>query len=212
MIYGLAEITKDVRVALDMNMSGEQLTAIADVDTLALDDIIRSKVCDAIKNVEANAPIHLVEGRKSLNREIVWNEDEQTCYMVLPSDFMRLVAFRMSDWERAVHSAITVADPLYALQSSKLRGIRGNPQKPVCAEVLNEKGKVLEIYSCRDTDSTVKEGKYLPLPSIENDKVEISPRCYRAVVYMTAALTASALSDNNKSAALTALAEAELKS
>ena len=40
--------------------------------------------------------------------------------------------------------AISADDPLYDLQSSRYKGIRGNVQKPVCAVVNRAEGKVLE--------------------------------------------------------------------
>ena len=40
-VYQLDDIAKDVRIALDQNMASDTLAAIGDVDTLALNDIIK---------------------------------------------------------------------------------------------------------------------------------------------------------------------------
>ena len=73
--------------------------------------------------------------------------------MILPSDFMRLVAFRMSDWKRTIFDPIKETDPEYGKQSSKWKGICGSPEKPVVAIVHRSEGKVLEFFSCKDNPS-----------------------------------------------------------
>lgn len=110
-------------------------------------------------------------------------------WVPLPDDFMRLVAFRMSDWERTLYGAVTPADAVYALQSSRYKGVRGNPQKPVCAVVQRPVGLVLEFYSCRTDRAHVSVGSYVPYPRIDGTGgIDISAKCYKAVVYQTAAL------------------------
>lgn len=212
MIYGLAEITKDVRVALDMNMSGEQLTAIADVDTLALDDIIRSKIEEAVRRVEVVAPAHLLEEGHVFGDSIYW-ENDGCGWVLLPDDFMRLVAFRMSDWERTCYSAISANDPQYALQSSRYKGIRGNVQKPVCAIVNRAEGKALEFFSCDSEEAYAKRASYIPYPEIDEDEgIDISERCYTAVVYTVASLVQTALGAYDRAEQFSALAKSILES
>mgnify|MGYP000053876088 len=43
-VYHLDEIAGDVRIALDQNTTSDVLKEIGDVDTLALNDIIKSKI------------------------------------------------------------------------------------------------------------------------------------------------------------------------
>ena len=40
MIYQIAEVMRDVRIALDQNNTSEQLLADGDIDTLSLDEIV----------------------------------------------------------------------------------------------------------------------------------------------------------------------------
>ena len=52
-VYQIKNITKDVRVALDQNGVSDSLEGIGDVDTLELNEIIRSKVVEAVKRVHS---------------------------------------------------------------------------------------------------------------------------------------------------------------
>lgn len=145
MEYNLADIVGDIKVALDLNMDSTPLADLGDVDTLSLDDIIESKVVDAVRTVESTAPTHLLDNGKDIGGTVVWNSDKSSGYIMLPDDFMRLVSFKMSDWHRALFAAITPESPEYALQYSPFPGLRGNPQKPVCALVMHSKGTALSI-------------------------------------------------------------------
>lgn len=207
MIYKLTEIARDVRIAIDQNMTSEQLLATDDIETLSLEDIIRSKIVEAVRRVETAAPVHFLEEGHDFGDAVYWG-DLESGWVLLPDDFMRLIAFRMSDWERTVYAAISVDDPLYAKQSSRYKGIRGNVQKPVCAVVNRAEGKALEFYSCNSEDAFVTRASYLPYPHIdEDDGIDISERCYTAVVYTVAALVLTTYGEADKASALTELAK-----
>ncbi len=207
MIYQIQDIERDVRIALDENDVNTQLVQMGDVDTLALNDIIRSKIVEAVRRVELAAPAHLLEEGHDFSSGIYWNGDGSG-WVLLPDDFMRLIAFRMSDWERTVYEAISVDDPLYAKQSSRYKGIRGNVQKPVCAIVNRAEGKALEFYACKDNTAMIVRAGYLPYPSIDaNDGIDISQRCYEAVIYTIAALVAATYGDSEKTTNLNELSK-----
>lgn len=207
MIYQIQDIERDVRIALDENDVSTQLVQMGDVDTLALNDIIRSKIVEAVRRVELAAPAHLLEEGHDFSSGIYWNGDGSG-WVLLPDDFMRLIAFRMSDWERTVYEAISVDDPLYAKQSSRYKGIRGNVQKPVCAIVNRAEGKALEFYTCKDNTAMIVRAGYLPYPSIDaNDGIDISQRCYEAVIYTIAALVAATYGDSVKTTNLNELSK-----
>lgn len=211
MIYKLTEIARDVRIAIDQNMTSEQLLATDDIETLSLEDIIRSKIVEAVRRVETAAPVHFLEEGHDFGDAVYWG-DLESGWVLLPDDFMRLIAFRMSDWERTVYAAISVDDPLYAKQSSRYKGIRGNVQKPVCAVVNRAEGKALEFYSCNIEDAFVSRASYLPYPHIdEDDGIDISERCYTAVVYTVAALVLTTYGEADKASALTELAKSILQ-
>lgn len=207
MIYKLTDIARDVRIAIDQNMTSEQLIATEDIETLSLEDIIRSKIEEAVRRVETAAPVHFLEEGHDFGDAVYWGELESG-WVLLPDDFMRLIAFRMSDWERTVYAAISVDDPQYQKQSSRYKGIRGNTQKPVCAVVNRAEGKALEFYSCNSTEAYVSRASYLPYPHIdEDDGIDISEKCYTAVIYTVAALVLTTYGEADKASAMTDLAK-----
>lgn len=207
MIYQVERIARDVRTALDQNNISDQLLKDEDIDTLSLEEIIRSKIEEGARRVELNAPTHFLEEGHHFGDSICRGE-MGSGWILLPDDFMRLIAFRMSDWERTVYAAVSSDDPIYTRQSSRYPGIRGNIQKPVCAIVNRPEGKVLEFYSCKNENAQIDRATYLPYPTIdENDGIDICERCYRAVVYMTASLVLTAYGDAEKASLFTDLSK-----
>ncbi len=188
MIYKLQRIARDVRVAIDENKTSEQLIADEDIDTLSLEDIVRSKIVEAVRRVVTEAPTHLLDGGEPFGDAIFWRS-QCSGWTLLPEDFMRLVIFKMSDWERPVYEPITAADPQYQLQFSRYKGLRGNPQKPVVAIVSRAEGRALELFSCKSQNATVEQAVYIPLPKVDCDGgINIPERCYMSVVYEAASL------------------------
>lgn len=205
-MYKIETVSQDVRIAIDENKTSEQLLGDEDIDTLSLNEIVRSKIEEAVRRVETTAPTFLLEEGHTFGDSVFW--DNNSGWTLLPDDFMRLIAFRMSDWERTCHNAISVDDPLYDLQSSRFKGVRGNVQKPVCAVVNRAEGKALEFYSCNSEEAYVKRATYLPYPKIDDEEgIDISERCYTAVVYTTAALVLTAYGANDRAEQLNALAK-----
>lgn len=185
-----------VKVAIDMNRGDTPLFLEGDSDTLTLDELIFAKLADAVRMVEMEAPLSMLESGHDLGDESLFIGDDGKGFIILPNDFMRLTAFRMSDWKRTVFEAISETNPMYSLQSSRWKGICGNPEKPVCALVRRSEGKVLEFYSCKDVRATMTQGSYVALPKIDlNGGIDVSEDCYRAAVYRAAALVLASLGD-----------------
>lgn len=195
MIVQAEEMAKAVRVAIDMNKGDEPLFVEGDTDTLSLDEIIMAKLADAVRLVEMEAPATMLESGHDFGDNIFIGEDGKG-FVILPEDFMRLISFRMSDWRRTVFEAISENDSQYALQSSKWKGICGNPEKPVCAIVRRSEGKVLEFYSCNDNTAFVTQATYVPIPKIDIDGgIDVAEDCYRAAVYRAASLALASVGD-----------------
>ena len=189
------EMARAVRVAIDMNKGDEPLIMEGDTDTLSLDEIIMAKLADAVRLVEMEAPATMLESGHDFGDNIFIGEDGKG-FIILPEDFMRLISFRMSDWKRTVFEAISENDPQYALQSSKWKGICGNPEKPVCAIVRRGEGKVLEFYSCNDNTAIVTQATYVPIPRIDIDGgIDVAENCYRAAIYRAASLALASVGD-----------------
>lgn len=209
MLFPVSDLKKDVRIALDYNPSSDALLETEDIDTLTLEEVIVSKIEDAARLVTLAAPQHLLEGGEPFGDSVFW--DSHPGYgpgrIALPDDFLRLVTFKMSDWDMAVTVAITEDDPAYPMQRSRYPGIRGNPQKPVVAIVTQPIGQVLEFFSCTGgPDVYVKRARYIPIPKItdegEGDMIPICAKLRPAVVYYTAYLVAQATGQADLAAAM----------
>lgn len=194
---------QDVRLALDENRTDTALLTDGDVDTLNLDSIIKEMLCEGIDRVHAAAPYYMLEGTSFATNTLTFNTDDTAGNVRLPDDFLRLVMFKMSDWERPVFEAISTLDPAYAKQRSRNKGIRGTAQRPVC--VISAAGvivdndtvqkKILEFYSCKSRSATVEHALYIPRATFSDTSVNISTDCYRAAVYMIAALTLTSIGE-----------------
>lgn len=195
MIVQAEKMAKDVRIAVDMNHDSTPLLLEDDIDTISFNDIIYAKLTDAVRMVEMEAPLHLLEQGHQFGENIVWSDGGKG-WLILPDDFMRLVVFKMSDWHHSVSEAITQDDPKYSRQWSKWKGICGNPEKPVVAIVNRAEGNVLEFFSCNDDTATVEQAVYIPLPRIDLDGgIDVSEKCYKAAVYRAGALALSSIGD-----------------
>lgn len=212
MFYYLEDIKEDVRIVLDENQVSDHM--MDDIDTLSVDEIIRSKVEEAAAEVYLASPVHLFEPGERFADTIAWKEKVGVGpgWTILPNDFLRLISFKMSDWERPVYSAILPDDPQYLLQSSRFAGIRGNCQKPVCAIVMRPTGRVLEFYSCSAGEGVcVEMARYAPKPTIKDEGIDIYERSYRSVVYKVAGLTAMSVGATEQAKALFEISNGLLK-
>ena len=212
MIYQVERIVRDVRVCLDENRTDAALLDSGDIETLTLDEIIRSKVCEGVDYVHSLAPYDLLEqGHNFGYSDLHWRELESG-FVLLPDDFLRLVVFRMSDWERPVFVPITVDSPQYRSQRSRWKGLRGTVQRPVCAVVQRPEGLSLEFYSSKDTGATVDKAVYIPKAAVDADGgVDISERCYRAAVYAIGMLTLVATGEADRAEAKNQQVKKELR-
>lgn len=209
---------RDVRMYIDQNETNAALIENEDIETLSLDDIIESKIEEGVRAVELSAPLRMLDTGYNFANSVTFKED-YSGYTILPDDFMRFVVFKMSDWKKAVYEAIDTTDPKYQYQSSTQRGIKGNPEKPVCAIVPYPQGLALEFYSCRSASATVEKAVYMKLPKLEypvdgdgnpvetSDKaIEISERCYRAAINKIASLVLFTYGDKEMAEKFEALA------
>lgn len=200
MIVQVSQMVGDVRCAVDMNVRSTPLLAEGDLDSLGFEAIVRSKLVDAVRMVEEEAPLLMLEQGHNLPCEVTWTGNGKG-WLLLPDDFMRLVAFRMSGWARAVHEAIGADDARYALQQSAWKGVCGNPERPVVAIVNRAEGRALEFYSCEDEKATVEQGAYLPYPCIDADGgIDVSRLCYRAAVLRAGALALATIGSERANA------------
>lgn len=205
MEYPVEQLVREAKVAIDENVSSEPLASLGDLDTLTLDEIIRSKVEDAARLVESSAAHHLLDAGKALDSTVEWESEPGygAGRVYLPGDFLRLITFRMSDWYRPVTEAITEEHPLYGQQSSRYAGVRGNTERPVVAITHGSAGQVLEFYACQAGPGVrVSVARYLPLPKVNGGYIDLCPKLQRAVVYRLASMTAAIIGASELAALL----------
>lgn len=187
MNYSVETLKEEIRVVLDQNRDdGALLSGAGDVDTLALEKIIENKIADAARIVESNAAHYLLDGGKSFAMQTVV-KNGKAGKIVLPTDFLRLVSFKMSDWSHGVTMPISDDDPTYAQQHSRYGGVRGNPQRPVVALVERPDGLTLEYFT---SSGTVEHAGYIAIPKVTGGNIDLCERLKPAVVYYAAYMTA----------------------
>ena len=101
-------------------MVSSQLIDTGDIDTLSMNDIIGSKIDDAARYVLLNAPLHLLDVGSNFGDTLYWEKTAGigSGYVLLPNDYLRLLVFQMTDWERPVYAVTTPAAPAYNMQYS----------------------------------------------------------------------------------------------
>lgn len=191
MKYKVSDLVRDIRIAIDQNMTSKALENIADVDTLSLNDIVRSKVVEAARLVGKVAHPSFIDNGVVLNGTVQWKSavGVGTGQIVLPDHFMRLLSFQMSDWSRPA-TIIDEDDIRYLYQSSRYPGVRGCPQRPIAAVCRRQQGMVVEFYSCTAGSSVfLRQALYLAEPKIDDeDNIDISTGLKDPIIYKSASL------------------------
>lgn len=196
--YSVEQLVAEAKVAIDENVSSEELASLHDLDTLTLDEILESKIEDAARLVHDGAAHELLDGgeqiplAESVGLSMVnlitkpeWLPEDAR-ELPLPEDFLRLVVLQMSDWRTGVTDAVTEDNPAYMMQGSPYAGIRGNKQRPVVVYSHTAGGPVLNIYGT--TAFSAYRALYIPRPTINEGSVKLCPKLERAVVYRLASM------------------------
>lgn len=211
MVYQVERMLRDVYVSIDEAVSTPQCDIGRETLTaLGIDEIAESKLAEAVRRVVLSAPSRLLMpcGGELFGDSVSWSSDGCSGWVMLPDDYLRLVVFRMSDWERAVHDAVDVDSVEYALQRGRLRGLRGTPQRPVVAVVPRQEGAVLEFYSCRDTTATVEQALCMLEPRVDRcGGIEIPEKLYKSAVYLAGSLVLVTMGEDQAGAALADLSK-----
>lgn len=212
--YSVETIVGDVRVALDENTTITVLSSASDADTLEMEDIIKSKIADGINAVRKVAPLRLLDFTREASPSVTvtWLDSEKGIgSMALPSDFLRLALFKMSDWTFGVSEAISPTDDNYKQQWSEWQGVRGNPNNPVVAisgdvkTTTSPVGGVLEFFSCDSVNATATLLYIKRVDGASSSDYDIETSIYRAVVLKIAALVAATYGSSDQMQLLEAM-------
>lgn len=183
-------IVSDVRVCLD-EIGLNEAELIGGTDTDDMNEVIESKIADAIRYVYLNADLAFIT--PSVKSARVTSDNKGVVRITLDEDFLRLCFARLADWEFTVTEAIAHTDKRYAALKNPIT--TGYPDNPKAA-IVESNGKKLELYSSNTKGGDVEYTYgYIANPIVEIDKYDIDERVYRAVVYQTAGLTLQAFKD-----------------
>jgi predicted transposase len=115
--------------------------------------------------------------------------------ITLPTDFLRLVSFSMSDWQQPVTSFAIQGDEIAKKQANKY--LRGGVAKPVAVLSKNSSGYSATYYSTNAETHSVTEFLYIK----KADATEVSDsQLIDAMVWICAGKTLGVLNESNLSA------------
>ena len=186
------ELVKEVRVTLDENqVESEYLQS--STENMELNEIIRSKMPDAVRGIVEMCPVSLLNADALTLADDDRTENEDGIgFVVLPNDFLRLVSFKLASWNRSVTSVADEESPTGLMQRNAFT--RGTPMKPVCVLSHKADGKrVLEYFTASGGNDTIERALYVTNPSIVtedgNEKISIPHLLRAAIVNYCAGLT-----------------------
>ena len=188
MIYRTHQIISMVKSAIGRNHLPQPLIGALDPDAVDLDSRIACLIQQTARDVYAETPLALLvsEAKTFHSGGVYWHEPIGGIYsghVLLPEDFMRLVAFEMSDWERPVFEALNGESAQYATTRSRFPGICGSIHRPVAAIINLPEGRALEFHSCKSEDAYISQASYIATPTIDSHHgIDIAGNCIASVI------------------------------
>lgn len=213
MQYEVADIVEEVKILLDQNQTENPIISQED-NTLKLDEIIRQKILHAARLLLETSDVSVIDHGKT-DTTITPGEIEGKSWGELsawsftaPTDYLRLLTLKMSDWRRAVHGTIPYESPEYSQLQSASIGVTGNPERPVVAEGQHigaidnavVSWRELEIYT--SSTGELSEFRYCPIPAFYTptgstaEYLDFPERLYRHLLYQTGSFTAATYKDS----------------
>lgn len=225
--YKTTKIISDVKILLDERELGEYL--FEDVYHQNLEALIQNSIVDAVQRVHMNAPFHLLDTQHAFGEDccqevvgeevdhsklIYWEKDKEENpygHVLLPDDFMRLIVFKMSDWNKPVYQLLPPTDPLYSRQFCPFAGVSGNVNNPLCFLVEYPEGRSLQFFRCNDNTATIEMALYVSIPKIDDEGgISISELCYQSVLYTICSLVCTSIGAHERAKEFDALSSSLL--
>lgn len=212
MQYPVADIVEQVKIILDQNQQENSIISSED-NTLELNTIIRQKILHAARLLLETSDVSAIDCGKtsSLNLEemdgVSWGE-LSAWKALLPSDYLRLLTLKMSDWKRGVHATIPVESAEYSQLKSGFIGITGNPERPVVAEgqhigtLDNAVVQWRELEAYTSATGECDEFRYCAIPKYYTpqgqtaDYLDFPEKLYRHLLYQTGSFVAATYKDS----------------
>lgn len=208
--YSISELVREVKVILDRNQEREGLLTPEDSDTLSQGELIESKLVDAARIIEWNAPKEKIDYQKTASEDGTTKEIGSYYYRTehLPTDFWRLLNVSCEDWERNA-TIIDEEDERAKMVRNKWR-VCGTPEQPIAVVKMHETGgSYVESYVMKDKEH-LPNIVYLPMPDVVKDdggkSIMLCTELKDAVLYMAASLVCVSIGDNDTATGLRAVA------
>lgn len=112
----------------------------------------------------------------------------------LPTNFARLITFKLSSWKRSVREVIYDTDPTYAWQLHP--ATRGGEEKPVVA--ITKGGTELEAYSSNSNNASIADFACITY----KDADDVPEKLAEATAWMTASLYLASMGEMDMSKVL----------
>lgn len=194
--YAVSELVKEVKVLLDRNQESAGLLTPTDSDTLSQGELIQSKIVDAARIILKDAPASMLDGKTFDGLNTAWVETNGAYVgtVYLPSDMIRLLNVKASDWNRSAE-IITEEDDAYKIQCSRF-GVRGNPERPIAALIHNSGNRYLELFTSNSNTATVSL-TYVGMPFISEGNIDLPETLKDSILYMAGYLTCISLGDTD---------------
>ena len=216
----IEQIIKAVRLCYDEEAqnAADFSSASADDNTL-MNNIIKSKIGDAVRWVCLYAPAELLGGTDETNTPtgilidaelsddvtsdngVVLIEGTECLVLTMPVNFIKLVRVRVLNWHRAVRVPIAEDSDEY-LQLHDVNGATATIERPQAA-LRDKTTKQIELWPLPEGDSFEVEVTYVTDPGYAYDSstslsttIAIPPKVKTAFIYYLAFLTLSAYDDS----------------
>lgn len=191
-----------------------------DYETAYMDNIIKSRINDALRWIIYNADTSLLDGsdtndgtgciiQEELPSDVGTKATLDGAYVRMPSDFVRLVRVKVTGWARAIHEPIAEDSEQYLMQSDAVaKADKTRPQAAIVSTLPNK----IELFPTPLEGDKV-EITYAVTPgeidtsASEDTSFGIPPKLKTAFIYYLAYLVMIAYDDNSKANSMLATAK-----
>lgn len=180
----LAEVKLKIRTILNETGSEDSFSLIS-VDTVKLDDYIKSVIPDAVRFVTSQNIPDLYLPVESVSSATV-NSEDGCSVVAVPSNFMRFLSCRFSGWKREVQE---IGDN-EAYKANHNPITRAGVNKPECVYANTSSGKVIECFPS-GTLSYFRYVKSVSIPTNDSEELSVSDRILESICYAAAYLVYS---------------------
>lgn len=202
------EIIKAVRWCFDEEqMDSADFRNASSNDNTRMDNIIKSKIGDAVRWICLYCPAELLGGSDTSNVATGIMADISLTpvaisgtnggTVAMPADFIKLVRVRVKGWHRAINTPVAEDSDEY-LQFRDEFGAKAVADRPMAA-MIEKANKAVEVWPTGE----VAEVTYIAEPSVNvsssssgSTNVALPPRSKTAFIYYLAYLTLSAYDDS----------------